>query len=90
MKKNVTIEWGMNAPWNDDKTEARQVRTEYLESKVLAGLTPEVIGTRDTNFNRLSRAWLDQAAAEEEVAYVTEYAKTYGLDLISVEIWDAE
>lgn len=47
MEKNVTIVWGINAPWNDDK-----------------------------------------AAAEEEVAYITTFAQTYGLDLTSIEISD--
>ena len=90
MKKIVQIKWGPNAPWNDDKTEARQVRTEYLESKVLAGLTPTVEATHGVDPFIVTREWIDQAAAEEDVAYLTPFAQTYGLDLISVEIYDAE
>jgi len=88
MEKSITIVWGVNAPWNDDKIEAMQVRIAYLESKFLAGLIQQVEGIRNSDFSTVSRAWLNQAAAEEEVAYVTTFAQTYGLDLISIEISD--
>ena len=90
MKKNVRIEWGTNVPWDDNKAEARQVRLFYLESKFQAGLTTDIEGTRSDNFHLITREWVDQAAAEEDVAYVTTFAQTYGLDIISIEILDPE
>ena len=84
MTKNVTIVWGATAPWDDSKTEARSIRIAYLESKFQTGLTTAVEGTRTDN--TVVRTWADQAAAEEEVAYVGTFANTYGLDLNSVTI----
>lgn len=86
MTKNVTIVWGAIAPWDDSKTEARSIRIAYLESKFQAGLTTAVEGTRTDN--TVVRNWANQTAAEEEVAYVSTFANTYGLDLNSVIISD--
>ena len=89
MKKIVKIDWGTNVPWTDDKIEAMQVRMEYLESKFLAGLTTAIEGTPSDDFTVVTREWVDQAAAEEEVAWVTAFAQTHGLDLTSIEILDS-
>jgi hypothetical protein len=84
MTKNVTIVWGATAPWDDSQVAAREIRVAYLQSKFRAGLTTAVEGTRTDN--TVVRPWSDQAAAEEEVAYVGTFANTYGLDLNSVTI----
>ena len=89
MKKIVRIEWGTNVPWMDDKIEAMQVRMEYLESKFLAGLTTAIEGTPSDDFTVVTRKWADQSAAEDEVAYVTTFAQTHGLELISIKILDS-
>ena len=84
MTKNVTIVWGTNSPWDESQAAAREIRIAYLQSKFQAGLTTSVEGTRTDN--TVVRTWSDQAAAEEEVAYVGTFANTYGLDLNSVTI----
>jgi hypothetical protein len=89
MKKIVRIEWGTNVPWNDNNAEALEIRQFYLESKFLAGLTTSVDGTPSDDLTVVTREWADQSAAEEEVAYVTTFAQTHGLDLISIEILDS-
>ena len=86
MTKNVTIVWGTNAPWDDSKTEARAIRIAYLDSKFQAGLTTNIDGTRTDN--TVVRDWANQTAAEEEVAYVSTFAATYGLDLDNIAISD--
>lgn len=89
MKKIVKIVWGESAPWYDDKVEAMQVRMSYLESKFLAGLTTDVDGSHYTHdFSIVDREWVDQAAAEEEVAWVTAFAQTHSLIITSIEIRD--
>lgn len=88
MEKYVTIEWGPRAPWMDDKVEARRVREEYLQAKFAAGQTTDSEGTHHQNFSVISRTWIDQAAAEEEVAWITSFANTYGLDIVNINISD--
>lgn len=91
MKKIVRIDWGVIVPWDDDNDEARQVRMSYLESKFLAGLTTDIDGQHyNHDFSIIEREWVDQAAAEEEVAWVTAFAQTHGLDLTSIEILDSD
>ena len=86
MTKNVTIVWGTNSPWDDSQAAAREIRVAYLQSKFRAGLTTNVEGTRTDN--TVVRDWSNQTTAEEEVAYVSTFANTYGLDLNSVVISD--
>ena len=86
MTKNVTIVWGINSPWDESQSAAREIRIAYLQSKFQAGLTTNVEGTRTDN--TVVRDWVDQTAAEEDVAYVGTFANTYGLDLNSVIISD--
>jgi len=90
MKKIVKIVWGASAPWYDEKAEAMQVRMSYLESKFLAGLTTDVDGNHyNHDFSIVDREWVDQAAAEEEVAWVTAFAQTHSLIITSIEIRDS-
>ena len=84
MTKNVTIVWGINSPWDESHAAAREIRIAYLQSKFQAGLTTSVDGTRTDN--TIVRDWVDQTAAEEDVAYVGTFANTYGLDIVSIAI----
>ena len=88
MTKNVTIVWGDITPWDIDKSEALSVRLDYIRSKVQSGVTTDVNGKHLDDYNTVVREWLDQTAAEEEVAYVRSFAQTYGIDLIRVDISD--
>ena len=88
MTKNVTIVWGAITPWNAEKSGALSVRLDHIRSKVQSGATTDVNGKHLDDYNTVVREWIDQAAAEEEVAYVRSFAQTYGLDLISVDISD--
>jgi|LakMenE18May11ns_1017448.scaffolds.fasta_scaffold8823881_2 hypothetical protein len=86
MTKNVTIVWGTNSPLDESYLAAREIRLAYLQTKFLAGLTTDVAGI--ISDHTVIRDWLDQAAAEEDVAYVGTFANTYGLDIVSIAISD--
>ena len=86
MTKNVTIVWGAKSPWDESQSAAREIRVAYLQSKFRAGLTTNVEGTRTDN--TVVRDWSNQTTAEEEVAYVSTFANTYGLDIVSIAISD--